>query len=398
MKKILLIVIDGLGDTRIKELGNKTPLEAAETPNMDFMAENGMCGLVKPVFTGVLPTSEEGHFSLFGYDPKKYRIKRGAFSAAGAGIKVKKDDVLLRGNLATIDENMNMIDRRAGRVRKTEELIKAINGIKIGDIKFLIKSAGEHRLGIAMRGKGLSPYVSDGDPHYGKLGKKAQKIVALDKSREAKKTAAVLNEFLIKSSLILKNHSWNKKRIKQGLPQANYILLRGASGVPSLPSFKKRYGLSACCVAGKLLYKQVGKFLGMSVIEAKGATGRVDTNLEAKVKTAVKCLNNCQFVFLHIKATDSLAEDGNFLAKKQFIEKIDKNFAPLLKLKNVLIVITADHSTCSKLKRHCGKFIPLLVFGAEKNGVKKFGERYCQKEKFGLTLQTKVLSKILEMA
>jgi 2,3-bisphosphoglycerate-independent phosphoglycerate mutase len=111
--KILFIVLDGLGDKPIKKLNNKTPLESAKTPNLDYLAKEGMVGLMEPCFTAALPTSEEGHFSLFGYSPKVFKVKRGIFTASGAGMKLKKGDVALRGNFGTVDENLNMIDRRA---------------------------------------------------------------------------------------------------------------------------------------------------------------------------------------------------------------------------------------------------------------------------------------------
>ncbi len=251
MRKIILIVIDGLGDRPIPALGNKTPLEAARTPNLDWLAENGVCGLAKLKFRGATPTSEEGHFSLFGYDPETYKIRRGIITATGTGLKAKKGDVALRGNFATVDEKLNMVDRRAGRIKDPASLIKALHGMKIDNVRFLLKSATEHRVGIIMRGKNLSPNISDGDPFYGKLGKRARKIKPLDKSSKAAFTAKTLNKFLDKACLVLKNHPLNKKREKLGLPPANYILTRGASSLPKLPSFKKKYRLGACCIAGK---------------------------------------------------------------------------------------------------------------------------------------------------
>ncbi|MBZ9571887.1 2,3-bisphosphoglycerate-independent phosphoglycerate mutase [Patescibacteria group bacterium] len=423
--KILLIIIDGLGDESIPQLGNRTPLEVAKTPNLDFLAKNGICGLVKVKFRGATPTSEGAHFSLFGYDPAFYKIRRGIITATGTGMKVKEGDVALRGNFATVDEKLNMIDRRAGRIKNTTALIKILERIKIDDVKFLLRSATEHRLGIIMRrlqparhpsAKGgplnLSPNISDGDPFYGKLGKRARKIRPLDKTLEAAFTAKILNEFLRKTHEILKTHPQNKKREKLGLPPANYLLVRGASTVKKLPSFKEKYGLRACCIAGKFLYQQIGKILGMDLILVKGANGKPNTNLRGKIRATKRALKKYDFVFLHIKATDSLAEDGNFLDKKKFIEKIDKNLKPILNLKNTLIVVTADHSTCSLLKRHCKKPVPILIYkkGIEVDyyplitlqpkpthpkKVEKFSERACQKGKLGKIKQINLMSKIL---
>jgi len=395
MKKILLIILDGLGDEPIPDFGGQTPLEAAETPNMDRLAREGICGLAEVDFEGATPTSEGAHFSLFGYNPKTYKIRRGIITATGCGLKAKKGDVGLRGNLATVDSEFNMIDRRAGRIQKAKPFIRALQGIEIQGVKFLIKSATEHRLGIIMRGEGLAPDVSDGDPHYGKLGKKARKIMPLEDSKRAAFTANVLNEFVEKVHQILKNHPENKKRKKSGLPEVNYVLLRGASFLPKLPSFEKKYNLRACCIAGKFLYQQIARILGMKIINVRGATGKKDTNLKGKFQATKKAFRKHDFVFLHIKATDSLAEDGNFLAKKEFIQKVDKEMKHLLELKETLVAITSDHSTCSLRKRHCELPCPVLIWGNKQDGVKSFSEKGCEKGGLGRIRQVDLMKRLL---
>lgn len=393
-RKIVLIIIDGLGDKPIAGLKNKTPLGSARTPNLDWLAEKGICGLVSPVHQTAIPTSEESHLSLFGYDAKKYPVRRGLFTALGSGIRMEKGDIALRGNFATVDKNLKVIDRRAGRIDKTQPLIKVLNGLVIDGVKFLVKYAGGHRVGIVLRNKDLSNQISDGDPHYSKLEKGLKKIVPLDKSASAKFTAQALNKFLDKAHLILEEHSFNKGRT---LP-ANYLLVRGASSLARLPGFNKRYGLRACCIAGKVLYSQIGGLLGMDLIKVIGADGSANTNLKGKITAAKKNLRNYDFVFLHIKAADSLAEDGDFLGKKKFIEKIDKSLEPLLNLRNVLIVVTADHSTCCSLKRHCKEPIPLLVYGAEADEVSRFSEKDCRKGKLGKFSQLDLMKNVLKLA
>lgn len=386
----IFIVLDGLGDEKIPAFKNKTPLEAAQTPILDSWAKEGKLGLLLPVFKGALPTSEEGHFSLFGYDPQEYGLARGIVTATGAGIKVQPGDVALRGNFATMQEG-EIIDRRAGRVENPQVLIESINGLEINGVKFLVKTAKEHRVGIVMRGKGLSAVISDGDPHYGKGEAGFRKIKALNKSQEAKKTAEVLNKFLEEAHQILKNHPFNKER---KLP-ANCILTRGASSVVDLPSFQKKYGKKAACVAGKVLYKQIGKLLGMDLLEVKGATGLANTNLEGKFKAAREAiLSGYDFVFVHIKATDSLAEDGDFWAKKEFIEKIDEN----LKIFNEFtetIVVTSDHSTCSIMRSHCEREIPLLIKGQGTDKTEYFSEKECERGSLGKIDQRNFLEKIV---
>lgn len=392
--KILLIILDGLGDKPVLQLGNKTPLGAAKTPNLDWLVKNGICGLISPfLFPGEKnPTSEGAHIALFGY--KDYFLGRGPYEAAGAGMELKREDIAMRVNFGTVDKNLKIIDRRAGRISETENLIKSLSDKTIDGVKFLIKKSFGHRAVLVLRGKNLSAKISDGDPH--KTGGKVKKIISLDKSKQAKFTAAVLNKFLIKAHQILKNHPLNKKRESQKLLAANYLLVRGAGQFKKTPSFKKRYGLKSCCIAGGGLYKGVAKILGMDLIKVKGATGLADTNLKGKLLTAKKALRKYDFVFCHIKATDTFSHDGDFVGKKNFIEKIDKNLKLLFNLKNTLIVVTADHSTCCGLKSHCLEPIPVLIFGKEKNSVREFSEKNCRKGKLGKIKQTEFMSKVLK--
>ncbi len=393
--KILFIIIDGLGDRPIKKLNNKTPLESASTPNLDYLAKNGICGLVLPFLFPweKEPTSEGTHVALFGY--KDYFLGRGAYEAAGVGMRMGKKDIAFRVNFGTVDKKLKIIDRRAGRIDKTQPLVESLNGKVIDGIKFLLKKSSGHRAVLILKGKNLSEKISDGDPH--KEGVKVKKILPLNKSKSAQKTAEVLNKFLTTAHLILKNHPFNKKRIKRKLLPANYLLVRGAGKLRKVPSFKKRYDLKAVCVAAGTLYKGVAKIIGMDEIFVKGATGFANTNLKAKVLAAKKAFKKYKFVFLHIKATDTFAHDGDFLGKKKFIEKIDKNIKSLLNLKNTLIVVTADHSTCSLLKRHCKEAIPVLIYGLGRDSVSKFSEKDCKKGKLGKIKQIDLMSKIMEL-
>jgi 2,3-bisphosphoglycerate-independent phosphoglycerate mutase len=396
MKKILLIIIDGLGDEPIPRLKNKTPLEAANTPNLNFLVKNGICGLVKPFLfpKEKKPSSEGTHIALFGF--KDYFLGRGPYEAIGVRIKMKKGDIAFRGNFATVNENLKVIDRRAGRVEKTQPLIKALKKIKIKGFKFLIKKSYGHRFVLVLRGKNLSPKISSNDPQ--KVGVKVKEILPLDKSRKSKITAQILNQFLEMAYQILKEHLFNKERVKKGLLPANYLLIRGAGELKKTPTFKEKYNLKAAYIAGGALYKGIAKILGMKGIFVKGATGFANTNLKGKILAAKKGLKKYDFIFLHIKATDTFAEDGNFIGKMKFIETIDKNLKPILDLKNTLIVVTGDHSTSSLLKKHCKKPNPILIYGNGKDGVEKFSEKECQRGKLGKIRQVDLIEKILEYA
>jgi 2,3-bisphosphoglycerate-independent phosphoglycerate mutase len=388
--KILLIIIDGLGDEPIPELGNKTPLEAAKTPNLDFLAKNGLCGAIVPWREDEkLPTSEDTHLAIFGYDPKKSNPGRGVLEALGAGLKIEKDDICFRGNFATVDEDLKIIDRRAERIERTEGLISALNKIKIKGAKIFLKKAFGHRFVLVLRGKNLSPKVSSNDPK--KVGLPVLKISG------SSKTCKILNEFLERARFVLKNHPENKKRILSGKLPANYILLRGAGKLKKIKSFKEKYKLEAGFIAGGTLYKGIAKYLGMKETKVKGANGMVNTNLKGKIFAAKKAFKKYDFIFLHIKAADNLAEDGNFLEKKKFIEKIDENLKPILSLKETLIVVTGDHPTSSLKKSHWIGKNPVLIFGNGKDKVEKFSENECKKGSLRIFPQLSLMTKVFHI-
>ena len=397
--KVLLIIIDGLGDAKISQLKNKTPLEVAKTPHLDFLVKQGICGLMTPFKFDwqEKPESDTSHLALFGYEPEKYYLGRGVYEAAGIGIKLQKGDLALRVNFATVSDDLKVIDRRAGRISETQSLIKDLSGIEIEGVKFILKKSYGHRAVLVLKGRNLSAKISDSDPKV--TGGRALQIKPLDKSTKAKFTAQVLNKFLEKAHQILKNHPLNKEKERKGLLPANELLVRGAGLLRETLSFKEKYNLISCCLAGGALYKGIAKILGMDLIEVKGATGFANTNLKGKIQAAKNALEKYNFVFLHIKAADSLAEDGNFFGKKEFIERIDENLKSLLGLRNTLIVVTADHSTCSNLKRHCLEPIPILIVGPgiKANGLKKFSETACQKGKLGLFNQLDLMPKILSI-
>jgi len=400
--KIILVVIDGLGDEAIPGLGKRTPLEAAKTPNLDFLANNGVCGQVKPfIFSWQkYPTSDTCHLALFGYPPKKYYLGRGVYETAGIGMEMKEGDVAFRVNFGTVNQKLKVVDRRAGRIENTESLIKALAGLELEGVRFLIKKSGGHRAGLILRSKNrklLSSKISDGDPK--EIGLRVKKITSLDNSRGARFTANVLNKFLGKAHQILKNQPLNKKRIKNGLLPANYLLIRGPGKMRKTPPFSERYHLKPAFIAAGGLYRGIARILGMTEIKVKGANGLVSTNLKGKFWKAKKAVKQYNFIFLHIKAADNLAEDGDFAAKKKFIEKIDKNLKEFKNIKGVLIVITGDHSTCSLLKKHCNFPNPLLIYGAKNEGRKEgFSEKACQRGKLGKFPQIELMPKILNYA
>jgi 2,3-bisphosphoglycerate-independent phosphoglycerate mutase len=370
-----MVICDGLGDRLIPELGNRTPLEAAATPNLDRLAAGGECGLMHTLGRGRTPGSDTAHLTIFGYDIETSYSGRGPIEVAGLGMKLKGGDVALRGNMGTVAHGM-IKDRRAGRIRDTGPLCEALNGKTIDDVEFIVKPGTAHRAGVIMRGPGLSDAVIDADPHVPDVP--IRDVTPTDGSPEAAKTAAVLNRFLAESNEILENHPLNREREANGDLPGNYLLVRGAGQYKEVRSFEDRYGLKACCIAGGGLYKGVGAYLGMDVLDVPGATALPDTDIEAKFRLAIQSLQKYGFVFVHVKAADSLAEDGDWQGKKQFIERIDRALPVLdARADDVLLVWTADHSTACEMKAHSADPVPILFHGGavRADSVTAFGER-----------------------
>lgn len=374
--KVIFLIFDGLGDRPIKEFNYKTPLEAANTSNFDALSVKSICGLSNALGRGIRPGSDVSHLAIFGYPAEKFYTGRGPIEVAGLGIKLQEGDVAFRGNFGTVDDKWNIIDRRAGRIRVVDEFAAAIDGINIDGIQVIVKPGTAHRAGVVFRGKGLSANITDADPH--EEGKPVLKVEPTDSSSEAAFTASVINQFMRKSHDILDALDVNMARKANGEYPANFLLLRGAGMYPTMPTFEENYGLKACCIAGGGLYKGIGAFLGMDLIEVEGATALPDSNVKNKFVAAKKALENYDFVFTHVKATDSLAEDGNFNGKKEFIEKCNEAMEEFLNLpENVLLVVTADHSTACELKAHSADPVPIMFCSphVRSDSVSRFDER-----------------------
>ena len=398
VNKVLFVIFDGLGDRPIKEFGYKTPLEAAHTPNFDAIAAKSVCGLDNALGKGIRPGSDVSHLAIFGYPMDKYYTGRGPIEVAGLGIRLQQGDVAFRGNFGTVDSDWNIIDRRAGRIRVVDEFTAAIDGMEIDGIQVIVKPGTAHRAGVVFRGKGLSANISDADPH--EEGKPVMEVRPTDDTPEAAFTASVINKFMRKSYEILDKMEANKQREANGQLAANFLLLRGAGVYPTMPTFEEKYGLNACCIAGGGLYKGIGAFLGMDLIDVEGATALPDSNVVNKFVAAKKALQEYDFIFTHVKATDSLAEDGNFEGKKAFIERCDIAAAELLDLpEDVLLVITADHSTACELHAHTADPVPVLFCAptVRIDDVTEFNERAFVKGGMGRMVGADIMPEVMNI-
>lgn len=376
------MIIDGMGDRPIKELGYKTPLEVALTPNMDKMAENGICGIMDPIRPGIRAGSDTSHISILGYNPYEVYTGRGPFEAAGVGVDVLPGDIAFRCNFSTVDDKGIITDRRAGRIRVgTQEIAQTVNGMELEeDVQVIFKESTGHRAVLVLRGKGLSDQVSDADPKH--EGKNPKKVVALDDTEEAKKTADILNKVVEKSYELLKDHPINIKRIESGENAANIIIPRGAGAVPKVEPFGEKYGLNPVCIAETGLIKGIASIAGMQLIDIPGATGGIDTNLEniknGIIETASK---DYDFMLINVDGADEAGHDGEMEEKVKFLEKVDVVIGELMKIEEVYFILTADHSTPISIMDHTGDPVPIVITGPEVrvDDVTKFNERSTSK-------------------
>jgi 2,3-bisphosphoglycerate-independent phosphoglycerate mutase len=338
--KIVLLVADGLGGLPMHP-GGKTELESARTPNLDRLASLGVQGASIPVKPGIAPGSGPGHLGLFGYDPLRYQIGRGALEATGIGVPLESNDVAIRCNFCTLDEKGNIVDRRAGRIQSEESAAIALSlrQIQIPGVQIVVEPVKEHRFVVVFRGEGLGDRVSDTDPQ--KTGVPPLDPVGHDPASQ--RTAAVAKEFLAQA-----------RKLLAGQKKANFHTMRGFAAKPNLPSYRDVYGLRAAAIAVYPMYKGLARLVGMDII------GNAST-LEEQVATLKQAWNDYDFFFLHFKYTDSTGEDGDFQAKVERIEELDRVLPSIESLKPNVLIVTGDHSTPSYLKSHSWHPVPTLL-------------------------------------
>jgi 2,3-bisphosphoglycerate-independent phosphoglycerate mutase len=384
--KAVLVICDGMADRPIKELGYKTPLEAANKSSLNQIAKTGVCGIMDVIAPGKPPGSDTATLALLGYDALRVYTGRGALEAIGSGIKVSARDIAVRCNFATLRRDFVVLDRRAGRIANEEAAVLAreLQKVKLEEssIKFVFKNTVQHRAVLVLRGKGLSSSVSDSDPE--KNGKKLLEIKPLNNSAEAEFTAKILNELTQKFHEILKEHPVNRERVKRRLPPANIVLCRGAGTIPKIKTLSQLYRVKSACVAATALIRGACKVAGMKLIDVKGATGTPQTDYLAKAKAAVHALKTHDFVLLHVKATDAASHDGNIKQKIEIIEKIDEMLGYMLDNINqdiTYLAVTADHTTSTLTGKHEGDPVPIAIKGpyVRRDDVEEFGERSCAK-------------------
>jgi 2,3-bisphosphoglycerate-independent phosphoglycerate mutase len=364
-KKIVLFVLDGLGGLPHPGTG-LTELETAQTPNLDALAERSSLGMLTPVSPGIAPGSGPGHLSLFGYDPVRYLIGRGALSALGVGFDLRAGDLAARLNLATLDGDGRILDRRAGRpsdaegrriVEKARAALVPPEGIEV-----FLEHEKEHRAVLILRGPGLEAELGDTDPQDTGVPPLPVKALAPGSEKSASLMQGVLDQIL---------------KILADEEGVNGILARGFAAYEGYPSFHERYGLNALAIAQYPMYRGVARLVGMDVKEIPG-------NPSELAELLGKHYRDYDFFFLHFKYTDSRGEDGDFEAKVRAIESVDGLIPGILEVEPEVLVITGDHSTPATFKAHSWHSVPVLLASpwARPTGA-SFGESECRRGDLG---------------
>jgi 2,3-bisphosphoglycerate-independent phosphoglycerate mutase len=359
--KYIILVGDGMGDYPLDELGGKTPLEVARTPNMDRLMLKGRVGMAQTVPEGMEPGSDVANMSLLGYDPSVYHTGRAPLEAASIGIHLAPLDVAFRCNLVTLENDgtgiYRMLDYSAGHITTEEarQLIAALQKVVASGPLHLYPGVSYRHLLVWPGGREdlatTPPHDISGEP-----------IAAY---RKAYLSEPVLLEFIEQAAGILVDHPVNRKRVAEGKRPANAVWLWGQGKAPSMPSLKEKAGLTGAMISAVDLLKGLGVYAGLDPIAVPGATGYLDTNYAGKVDAALKSLETGQYVYVHIEAPDEASHEGSLAKKIEAIEAFDKNVVgPIVEgaraFSKVNLLVVTDHLTPICKRTHVADPVPFL--------------------------------------
>ena len=363
--KYIVLVGDGMADYPVKELGERTPLEAARTPNMDFIAKYGRLGRVKTIPDKMSPASDVANISILGYDPQKFYTGRGPLEAANLGVDLEDEDVAFRCNLITATGDI-LEDYSAGHISSKEAQII---------IKFIDQALGTNKIrfysGVSYRH--LMVVKRGAEEHLEELKCRPPHDISgqsISKNLPKGNSAEILVNLMQESRKILEKHEINQVRVDLKENPANMIWLWGQGKKPSMPIFEDKFGLSGSVISAVDLIKGLGKLLGLKVINVPGATGYYDTNYEGKAKAAIKSLENNDFVFVHVEAPDEAGHNGDLREKITAIERFDqlivgKILQVFKNKKNFRILVLPDHATPVSIKTHTSDDVLFGIFGKD---------------------------------
>ncbi len=418
MDRILYVCLDGLGDDPIPALGDRTPLEAAATPNLDRLARTGATGTVVTVGEGIAPESDIAVFAILGYDPREEHPGRGVVEAVGAGMDFRDGDLAHRVNFATA-EWPTIVDRRVGRDLSSDEaraLAAEVNErLRLAGATFELRATVEHRGALVIRSEGgpLSAEITNTDPAYAKEGSLGVALETfspevawsepLEDSDGARRAAELTNAFVEGSAKILDDSEINARRRRAGKLPGNLILTRDAGDHrPALEPIDRRFGARWGCFVEMPVERGIAILLGMEPVDAPRLSD--ETAYARWAELAAQALQSFDAVYAHIKGPDVPAHDGRAEDKRDVIELIDRAFfgdvLPRLDLGQTIVAVTADHSTSCVRKAHTADAVPLVLSGGSvaADGTEAFGERACTEGVLGRLRGVDILRQVVEVA
>lgn len=384
MRKILYVILDGLGDEPHPRLGDRTPLEAARTPNLDAIAARGRSGIVTTVGEGIAPESDIAVFAILGYDPHTQHAGRGPLEALGAGLEMRDGDLAWRANFATVDEDGQLVDRRAGRdlsdseASALEDTVNAEVEVADGQARFLATSG--HRGVLHLRADtSLDAEISNSDPAYERRGSLGVALETFDPypktceslngSEGSRLGAELTNAWADAARRTLAAHEVNAARETRGRPPANIVLVRDAGDhLPQVESLADRFGMRFACFAEMPVEIGISKVTGMEpiLVEASGADPGAYAHLAERTRDT---LEGFDALYVHIKGPDVPAHDGRAEDKRDVIAAIDEGyFSSIGPSRDLVVAVTADHSTSCVRKAHTADPVPLVVAGGPLSG------------------------------
>lgn len=364
--KTIIILGDGMADEPIEALGNKTPLQAANTPYIDLLAAKGKSGLLDTIPAGFKPGSEIANLSVLGYNVPLVFEGRGSLEAASMEIDIAPGEMAMRCNVICI-ENGKIKNHSAGHISTEEaaELIKFLEK-ELGDdiASFYPGVSYRHLLKI----KGGNKNLDCTAPHD-VIGTPFEDVLIKATTPDAQETATYLNNLILKSQELLKDHPINKKRIAEGKDPANSIWPWSPGYRPKMQTLQELYGIKSGSVISAVdLIMGIGKYAGLKLIHVEGATGLYDTNYEGKAQASIDALKNDDFVYLHIEASDEAGHEGDYELKKKTIEYLDSRVVKTIYEATkdwdepITIAILPDHPTPCHLRTHTNKPVPFLIY------------------------------------
>lgn len=427
LKRICYVILDGLGDDPLPELGGRTPLEAARTPHLDRLARDGRNGYVTTVGEGIAPESDIAVFSILGYDPHEHHTGRGPLESVGAGLDVKDGDLAYRVNFATVEREQEgtwaIADRRVGRDLSSEEahaLAEEVQQkVRIPGASFEFKATIGHRGVLVLRSDEgpLSAEVANSDPAYGRQGALGVALETFDNhvvhvtpvpghedDPSAQRAARLTNEWLAASYEVLAASETNRAREAKGKLAGNFVLTRdGGDHLPDLVPFKEKFGPQMGCFVEMPVELGIARLTGMGIVEAP--TGIPPQEQYGQwAALALEAIEGYDGLYIHIKGPDVPAHDGDYAAKIASIEEIDSLFfAPLLDeldLGRTIVAVTADHSTSCARKAHTDGPVPLLVSGGgvSPDGVQTYGETASREGSIGHLKGPEIMPNLVALA